>query len=523
MLIDLETSTGERSYSSDVCILGAGVAGLILATRLAAQGLKVDLLEAGGLSLEPRSQALYQAEMAGTQHTGASEGRFRIFGGSSTRWGGQLLPYTEDIFRPARGMPSAPWPIAPEAIQPYYPEVLRIMGLGPRAAALPFEGPGLLAGLGHPAVDLGDPIRLRYSKWAPFPRRNLANSLGRTALASPKIRVFLHANALAVETSAGLASGVHVRNYAGADFLFQARQIVVCLGTIESSRLLLASSLAASPQQADQLGRYFHDHVGIRMAAVEGAAREQMLQRLGPFFVEGSLHTCKLEASAALREREALPAVMAHIVVEEPEDSGVGAVRAMLHALQRGDLKAAARTTLPMLRGLGDVARLVYASRIQGRRAVTPAARVFLHIDMEQVATPEHRVRLSEDTDALGQPRAVVQWHAGEAERTLARRYAAVVREQLERAGFPALQWLPGALSGDYAALTATDTFHPMGGLRMGIDPTASVVTPELAVHGQPILHVASCAVFPSGGSSNPTFTLMALTLRLADRLKQLA
>ena len=55
----------------------------------------------------------------------------------------------------------------------------------------------------------------------------------------------------------------------------------------------------------------------------------------------------------------------------------------------------------------------------------------------------------------------------------------------------------------------------------MGDDPQQSVVDRDLRVHGLANLHVASCAVYPSGGSSNPTFTLMALSLRLADHLLQ--
>ncbi len=65
------------------------------------------------------------------------------------------------------------------------------------------------------------------------------------------------------------------------------------------------------------------------------------------------------------------------------------------------------------------------------------------------------------------------------------------------------------------------DTYHMMGGLRMGVDPASSVVDPNLKVHGLSNLHIASCAVFPAGGSSNPTFTLIALTLRLADQLAE--
>lgn len=509
MLIDLELEAAGSSYRSDVCVLGAGIAGLVLAHRLAGRGVKVHLLEAGGLELEERSQRMYEAEMAGDRHAGASEGRFRVFGGSSTRWGGQLLPYTEDVFSPPVGTPSRAWPIGAETIEPYYDEVLKIMG----ADGLPF-GAELLGVLGHPAVGFGDGVRLRFSKWAPFGRRNLAKSLGRECIASGNVTVFTHANAMAVEAAGECVGSVAVKNYVGGSFTFRAEQFVVCLGTIESARLLLASPCGAAGavgNEFDQVGRYFHDHVSVRVAAFDGEARVRVLERLGPFFVQGTLHTCKLEATAVLREREGLPAVMAHVVIEEPEDSGGAAVRGMLQSLQRGDLKAARKSLLPMLRGVGDVVRLVWGSKVQRRRAVSERARVWLNMDMEQVARADNRIRLSEARDALGQRKAVVEWRAGERERDVARRFAEVVKAELERMGIAGLSWFEdGAM---------VDTFHPMGGVRMGVDARTSVVDTELKVHGVENLYVASCGVFPAGGSSNPTFTMMALTLRLAERL----
>jgi choline dehydrogenase-like flavoprotein len=72
---------------------------LILATTLADAEIYVHLL-AGGRSIEDRSQEFYAAEMAGDTHRETTLGRFRVFGGSSTRWGGQILPFTSDIFCP---------------------------------------------------------------------------------------------------------------------------------------------------------------------------------------------------------------------------------------------------------------------------------------------------------------------------------------------------------------------------------------------------------------------------------------
>ena len=65
------------------------------------------------------------------------------------------------------------------------------------------------------------------------------------------------------------------------------------------------------------------------------------------------------------------------------------------------------------------------------------------------------------------------------------------------------------------------DQFHHMGTARMNADPAKGVVDPQCFVHGIDNLAIASAAVFPASGHSNPTFTLLALTMRLADELKR--
>jgi choline dehydrogenase-like flavoprotein len=225
-----------------------------------------------------------------------------------------------------------------------------------------------------------------------------------------------------------------------------------------------------------------------------------------------------MEATSRLQSERDLLSVMAHIVIQEPDDSGIAAVRNLLVSVQQGKFNQALTTNFgPMLRGVGDVLRLLWASKITKRRAVSKRAIVRLNIDMEQASNPDNRIRLSTQRDALGLPKTIVDWRIGDAEYRTAHRFAQIVKEELAHAGFAPLQWMPGLLEGSKPAMI--DTYHPMGGLRMGTDPAASVVDADLKVHGLANLHVASCAVFPSGGSSNPTFTLMALTMRLADHL----
>jgi choline dehydrogenase-like flavoprotein len=512
--IDLDQIPAGTSFHSTVCVIGGGIAGLILATRLAEQGIDVHLLEAGGLEFEQRSQDLYKSEMSAGNHRGSNDGRFRTFGGSSTQWGGQLLPFSPDIFDPPPGSPSTPWPIKESDLTPYYSDAQTILGVD----SLPWSA-DLLSSLGHPHLPASQDILIRFAKWAPFKKRNLAQTVGVQALANPRITVFSHANAAAFigdSSDHRRISTVRVLNYLRQEFSFDAAQFVLCAGTIESCRLLLSSSDVPNPH--DQIGRYFHDHVAYHAAQFESPIRERVIESVGPFLVDGTIHSCKIEASSSLRSREHLFAVMAHVVIIEPEDSGIAAIRNIFRSLQSGRLKEAIISNLlPMLRGLGDVARLIYDSRFKRRRAVSKRAILKLNIDVEQAPNPENRIRLSTNTDALGSPTTIVDWRIGEGEQDSAARYAYIVRDYLEAAGISPQVWNQSVL--DHTMPSMLDTNHAMGGLRMGTDPAASVVDSNLAVYGLDNLHVASCAVFPSGSSSNPTFTMMALTLRLADHL----
>lgn len=515
MQIDLEQVPAGQSFHSTVCIIGGGIAGLILAMRLARQGIEIHLLEAGGLEPEPRSQALYQAEMAAGNHRGSNEGRFRTYGGSSTQWGGQVLPFTSDIFDPPPGSPSMPWPIQEHELTPYYNDVQSILGVN----SLPFTA-DLLPALGHPAPPPASDILLRFAKWTPFKKRNLAQTVGVEALAHPKVTVFTHANAASLSTDplhSTRIQSVRVLNYAGQEFTFTASHFVLCAGTVESARLLLCSTDVPNPH--DQIGRYFHDHVAYHAARFESPASERIVELFGPFYVNGTIHSCKLEASPALRSREHLFATMAHVVVIEPEDSGTNAIRNLLRSLQSGRLKEAIGTNLlPMLRGAGDVVRLLFYARFKQRRAVSKRAILRLNIDVEQAPNPDNRIRLSPtNTDALGLPTTIVEWRIDQPEQDTAARFAYIIQDYLQTAGTVPQEWNQSVI--DHTMPGMLDTNHAMGGLRMGDDPSSSVVDRNLTVHGLQNLYVASCAVFPSGSSSNPTFTMMALTLRLADHL----
>jgi choline dehydrogenase-like flavoprotein len=521
--IDLEIPDLQSTFRSDICVIGGGVAGILLAARLGQNGRHVHLLEAGGLDFEERSQKLYCAEMAGYHHTGAADGRFRTFGGSSTRWGGQLLPYTDDVLHPDSrlGLPS--WPLELAELEPYYLLVQQAMGV----STSPFSDE-LLKEFNCELPFKSSRVRLRFSKCAPFARRNLSKTLGKECLASKSVTVFTHANILSVDVNANgdAALSVTATNYSGVTYKFVASQFAICTGTIEASRLLLAST-AVCPQGVGncrgQVGRYFHDHVGVQAADIAPEDRGRVLRAFAPYVRGGTSYRAKLEATAELRAERGLLSVAGQFSIEEPPDSGADLIRRVLQGVQQGrfnqDLQ---RDMLAIPAASAEVAKFVIAAKVRNRRYVSKLARVVLDIDVEQRPDCESRIRLAEETDALGMRKAILDWRISEDERETLRSYAQELESLFRENNLATIRWNPQITAEDdsWQDGSRLDTFHMMGGTRMGVNPATSVVDSSLKVHGLGNLYIVSCSVFPTGGSSNPTFTMMALALRLADQLQ---
>jgi choline dehydrogenase-like flavoprotein len=141
-------------------------------------------------------------------------------------------------------------------------------------------------------------------------------------------------------------------------------------------------------------------------------------------------------------------------------------------------------------------------------------------VDAEQVPNPDSRVTLEEELDQVGVPRARVEWRLADLDRRTLSAAASVLGAEFDRLGLGRLRsdrWITGP-DRDWA-LYVHDVFHHAGTTRMARDPSAGVTDSDCRVHGIANLYVAGSSVFPTSGHANPTLTIVALALRLADWL----
>lgn len=491
-----------------ICIIGAGIAGLTLAHKLVTLGHEVLLLESGGHSREDFSAV----EQAGHPHPGTSEPRPRALGGTSLTWGGQLLPFPRD---------NTSWPISASDLAKFTAEAEHLLAVD----SLPYDAPTFFEQTRQPVPSLLNQLphtEASLSKFTPFSHRNLAHTLGRKLRAHSKARIALHATVteLLLAPTRDRIEAVVIRTPSGHTLRIQAAQFVLAAGTIETVRLLLASTSVAPEgvgNQHDQLGRNFHDHLTITAATLHEPARTHLLTAARPWIYERTLHTLKLSASPELEAQLNLTPILAHLTINEPDTSGIGALRTLLRARQQSNLASTVRSTLPQLPGaLADAARLTISTRTQHRRYVSPRASVELRLNAAQRTPSASRITISPDL------KPILEWRIDPTELATLRAFTQHLRTHLNLDG---LAWNPTLLNPDLAAPIPDldDARHAMGGASMGIDPHTSVVDPDLRINGLRNLFIASAAVFPDGSPQLPTLPLMALALRLAQHLHSLS
>jgi choline dehydrogenase-like flavoprotein len=507
----------------DLCIVGAGAAGLSLAAQFLQGPGRVLVLESGLREPDAHGEDLNQLESVGLRHDGWREGRVRSLGGTTRAWGGQLIPLRASELEPRAWIPDSGWPLRLEDIEPYYRRVERLLHIeGP-----PYdEAAWHRLGVSPPAFDSRQ-FRIRFSQWAALGRRNFAVLWRRDLERSNHVSVLIDATAVAVRcTSDGSrCETIEVRSRGGRQASIRSRLFVIACGGIETARLLLASPTSSGNSVANRsglVGRFFQDHVSYIAGEVEPTSRRLVQNLFDPRYVGATMYSVKIEPTDALMQREGWLNVMGHIAFQIPDALGWMELRRILRSLQAGRLQLPSwDESIAMLRGSAELTRLVLARYFARRRRSPATGAVRLLIDSEQAPSCDSRVLLDTRVDAFGMPRARLDWRIGGIERRTLTGFAWRIAAEFERLGLGKVR-LAGAPDFDLRDTpgAARDIFHHMGTARMSATARTGVTRADLRCHDVDNLFVAGAAVFPAGGIANPTFTALALSLRLADHLK---
>ena len=520
MIVDAGSVPEGTAIETEVCIVGAGAAGITLAREFADAKFRVTLLESGGMEFEQATEQLYEGESVGQPFQDLTTCRLRFFGGSTNHWGGWCLPFDEIDFEARDGMPNHGWPFPRTHLDPFYARAQKVCGLGPydykpaswgipaKIVPPPFEGP-----------DFG--VRVLQVSTVHFGPAYAAE-----LRAAPRVTAYLHANAFHLDGGENDAEvkALTVKTLAGKQFRVHARIYIVATGGIENARLLLASGKEGGNglgNANDLVGRYFMVHLNYSGGIIAPADPHMNFdfRRGGNVYAPtGARHpfVSYVGPTPDGMRRRHLPNMKFHWSYDfDPVVDGVKALERLAHGESGGgswsdDLSA-------VIGHLEGIAKFAARKALFGEGIPIRALNVIC--SSEQQPNPDSRVMLGAKRDALGMREIVVDWRVLPDDKDKAVETVRLFGAEIGRAGF-------GRLNSTLAATAAwpEDFYgdeHHMGTTRMHTDPKRGVVDPDCRIHGMSNLYMAGSSVFPSSSPNNSTLTIVALALRLADHVKR--
>ena len=516
MLKDLLTSAQTRQIlQADAVVIGAGIAGLLLATRLARSGARTIVLESGAEKPDSDVHPLNAVVQSGQHYRGATVGRYRGLGGTSRRWGGAMLPFQPcDLGRHTAEWP-VDWPLAFEEIDRYFNQIESI-----------FELPGGAFDVELPSSQrpADNSFILRSAKWPSFRMRNVAHLFERQ-IKGEGVEIWLNATATRFKLAEnGRLASVIATSPSGNELEVEAKLGVIAAGAIESTRLLLLLDAGQGGRvfgACRQLGRYFFDHLSNSAGTIVPRKLKALNETFGFRFVRSGMRDLRIEPSPKLRAMRALPGAFAHIGATSEADTGFAALRGIYRDLQ--DRSAINwRHALSLGRDVCWLSNAVWWRFVKGRLLYPRGARFDMMLVTEQMPNELSQITLSDSArDSLGVPLARIEWRTSAQDAAAFGVLQALLFEWWQRSPFAAL--------GDFKLTPEScwreryqhnsDIFHPGGTTRMGRSAASGVVDRDLKTFSIDNLYVVSTSTFPSGGCANPTFMLMALALRAADHI----
>lgn len=515
MQVDTSRMPSDTEIRSDVCVVGAGPAGITLARELDGTGVDVCLIESGGEDVEPSVQRQSRGESDGYPIHRLHRSRTRAFGGTmrhreldSEDWAARPLDALDFEARP--GVPDSGWPFDREHLETHYRRAQVLSGLGPygyqpepwaRDGAWPLGMDG--TGVDTTVFHFGRPV--------------FHHALEQIR-ASGNVRLLLRTRVVDLSTGDdGRIEKVVIGRPDGSRLGVRARVVVLAAGGIENARLLLsADGMRGLGNEHDLVGRYFAErlsthagHVVVPDPATVGPGGFYEIRRVRDALVRGALRV----SDTVQRDRELLNCVF--FMVPRPAAVTTDAVRS-LAALR----KATVRRPLPPRTGahLGNVVRGVrdIGGFAAGRFRPTET-RIVLRAQGEPAPDRESRVSLGRRRDDLGIPVARVTWKIDESGLESIVRSLDIVDAAVRAGG---IGFVEKALGHDGVPPLMEGNHHHLGTTRMHADPKRGVVNAECRVHSVPNLYVTGSSVFPTYGASNPTLTIVALAARLAAHLR---
>jgi len=496
----------ETRLNFDLCILGAGAAGITIAREFTKTKLRVCVLESGGLDFDAAVDGLSEIDDVGRLPGTEGLYRLRYFGGTTNHWGGHCVPLEPDDFEKHDWIAYSGWPYGYNELHPYYIRAHGVLELGE------FD---------YTPEKIGSALGFKVF---PFDQKILATTVSRYNRVRFGLRygdeldraknttVILYSDVSEVamaDTATDSVRYVAVRSIAGNVFYVGAKYFVIACGAIENARLLLMSNRQRSlgiGNHSDLVGRFFQEHLWYPSGYIVPNIRYPTLKYYLQEWPYGKIGVRAHLAVPVDKVRELrIPKFRSEIALESASTAFRSAKR-IKSRISVADVTALLSDPV----GLGTALRCKMNTPPMGYRLLN-------HV--EQTPNPDSRITLSKKKDALDRPQPQLKWKLSAQDQDGVIKAQDLIAHEIGRSGFGRMQIELREGANEFLE-NAAGSGHHMGTTRMDDDPARGVTDKNAKVHYTSNLYVAGSSLFPRCGWPNPTLTIVATSIRLAEHLK---
>lgn len=521
MFSDLRELENNTIIETDLCLIGAGAAGISIANEFIGSNIQVCLIESGDFYLELATQQLYEVENVGLPRNPSVSTRLRFFGGTTNHWDGRCAPLNDIDFEPRKWVPYSGWPFNSNELNPYYKRANSVCDLGEY-----IYDDRLLKKFNIPNPGLNtDKLQTQVWKFSPPTRFSL--KYRESLKKSKNIQVILNANVTNIQTndSASHVKHIDIATLEGKKGKVKSKIVVLCCGGIENARLLLLSNTVTPNGLAnrhDVVGRFFMEHLRSKSTVVHFGDPFSMKRIFNKYQHKKNHYLLGLRTSKNVQKNKEILNAGAMFYFEGNPDSATHSAANIAKSIKTGHIPN--EFNKKILSVISDFDELIVNFR---RKYLRPNASTLINnmtvlvLETEQAPNPDSRISLSSSRDVLGLQKSKVDWKLSEIDKQSSIKTTNLLSAEFARlynSRFRIQGWMIDER--ENWAQNFRDVAHHMGTTRMSDNPNHGVVDKNCRVHGIDNLYIAGSSVFPTSGHVNPTLTIVALALRLSDQLK---
>lgn len=521
MFKDLRQTSENTIVESDICIIGSGAAGLSIALEFIDTRYKVVVLESGGFKFEQDTHEISEVENVGEPLKDEMYTWLRAFGGTLNVWAGGWQVLNEIDFEKRPSVPYSGWPIPYSEVAKYW----AVAATRYRLAPLELHNerhwlPKIQNTAEHNLINQNNRINVIHIKPLNFAENH------RDFRRSKNIEIYLHANVTHLQLSScyNKIEEVKARSIHGNSMTCKARYIILAAGAFENAGLLLNSREKMNKgigNQHDLVGKFYMNHPKGHFGELLPFNKKIPLPHcFGTRTPYGHVFMVLSPSATIMRKNGLLNHHIRFAPVYEHEDlPGYKSLRALKHKYILGS-KATIASGRPRdhIKNVSlDLAKLAHVLYKKVNNDCMNLKYIAIEGRLEQAPNPASRVRLSDERDCFGRNKLVLDWRIGSMEKESMKRMHHLLKRSWVNIGH-----LKGNIeAGDHWPISG-DASHHLGTTRMAQTDKEGVVDKDCQVFGVHNLFIAGSSVFPTGGGSAcPTFTIIALSIRLADHLKR--